>query len=237
MDDIRRVTMQNAAGATGNGNALDVTGLASLGLQVSGTFVGTVAFEGTVDDANWVALQVAAVNTGAVSTTTTAAGLFGCSVAGLSQVRARVSAWASGSVTVIGHAIRQGAGATLADIDIQATETIAIDQTTPGTTNKVIADPNTATPTAYNVTLTNANTEYSQALPANCRGFEFQAQGDVAIRFAFVTGKVATPTAPYLDLKAGDYYFSYPINQGASPSTLYFASGTAATVVEILAWV
>ncbi len=97
-------------------------------------------------------------------------------------------------------------------------------------------DPITSTPTVYSVTLTNANTEYSQALPANCRGFEFQAGGDVAIRFAFVTGKVATPTAPYMDLKAGDYYFSYPLNQGASPSTLYFASGIAATVVQVLAW-
>jgi hypothetical protein len=100
----------------------------------------------------------------------------------------------------------------------------------------VLADPVTATPTPYNLTLTDADTEYSQALPANCRGFEFQARTEAAVRFAFVTGKVAGPTAPYMTLKAGDYYSSPPLNQGASPSTLYLASATAGTVVEILAW-
>jgi hypothetical protein len=115
--------------------------------------------------------------------------------------------------------------------------TVAIDQTIPGTTNKVVADVATATPTVYNVTCTLANTEYSQALPANCRMFEFQARTDVDIRFAFVTGKVATPTAPYMSLKAADYYWSPAINQGASLSTLYVGSSTAGTVVEIIAWV
>lgn len=113
---------------------------------------------------------------------------------------------------------------------------VGIDQTTPGTTNKVVSDVPTVTPTAYNVTLTVADTEYSQALPANCRGFEFQARTEATVRYAFVTGKVATPTAPWLTLKAGDYYFSPPLNQAASPSTLYVGSATAGTIVEILAW-
>jgi hypothetical protein len=113
---------------------------------------------------------------------------------------------------------------------------VGIDQTTPGTTNKVTTDVVMATPTIYNLTLTNANTEYSQAMPANCRGFEFQARTDVEVRYAFVTGKVATPIAPYNTLKIGDYYYSYPLNQGASPSTLYFASATAAVVMCMIAW-
>jgi len=106
-----------------------------------------------------------------------------------------------------------------------------------GTANIGKVDVPTATPTVYNVTLTSADTEYSQAMPANCRGFEFQAMTDVAIRYAFVTGKVATPTAPYITLKMGDYYYSPPLNQGEAPSTLYFASATAGTVMQILAWV
>ena len=114
--------------------------------------------------------------------------------------------------------------------------TVAIDQTTPGTTNKVVADVPTATPTTYNVTLTVADTEYSQALPANCRGFEFQARTEAVVRYAFATGKVAAPTAPYHTLKAGDYYYSPQLNQAAAPSTLYVASPDAGTVVEILAW-
>ena len=93
------------------------------------------------------------------------------------------------------------------------------------------------TPTSYNTTLTTANTEYSQALPSNCRYFEWQCRTEADVRYAFATGKVAGPTAAYHTLKAGDYYFSPQIAQGAAPSTLYWASATAAVVVELLAWV
>jgi hypothetical protein len=91
-------------------------------------------------------------------------------------------------------------------------------------------------PTIYNVTLTSANTEYSQALPPNCRRFDIQPQTNVDVRFAFTTGKVATPTAPYATMKAGNPYNSGDVYQGGAPSTLYFASGTAGTIVEIVAW-
>jgi len=114
--------------------------------------------------------------------------------------------------------------------------TVRIDQSAPGVTNKVVSDVPTATPTAYNVTLTLANTEYSQALPVNCRSFEFQARTEAILRFAFVTSKVAGSVAPFLTLKAADYYYSPPLNQATSPSTLFVASPTAGTVVEILAW-
>jgi len=113
---------------------------------------------------------------------------------------------------------------------------VGIDQTTPGTTNKVVTDIATTTQTDYNVTLTLANTEYSQALPANCRGFEFQCRTDVAIRWSKTTGKVAGPAAPYKTLKAGDYYWSPPLNQGAAPDTLYFAAAVGGLVIELTAW-
>lgn len=97
-------------------------------------------------------------------------------------------------------------------------------------------DPNRSSPTIYNVTLTVANTEYSQAMPYYCRGFEFQCRTEHDIRFAFQTGYVATPTAPYMTLKAGDYYYSPDISQDTAQSTLYFASATAGAVVEIVSW-
>lgn len=93
-----------------------------------------------------------------------------------------------------------------------------------------------ASPSGTSVTLTSADTEYSQVLSTNCRRFEFQCRTEVMTRFAFVTGKVAASTAPFMTLKAGDWYDSGPINQGASPSTLYLASSTAGVVIEILAW-
>ena len=124
--------------------------------------------------------------------------------------------------------------------DLQITlggEAVAINQTTPGVSDHVTADVPTATPATYNVTCTVADTEYSQALPANCRYFEFQARTEATVRYAWATGKVAGPVAPYHTLKAGDCKYGPPINQGASPSTLYVASPTAGTVVEIEAWV
>ncbi len=86
----------------------------------------------------------------------------------------------------------------------------------------------------YNVTLASANTEYSQALPANTRRLSFRCRSGVAIRYAWVTGKVATPTAPYQSLQAGaEYVLDGVLLAG---STLYFASGAVGAVVEMEAW-
>lgn len=92
------------------------------------------------------------------------------------------------------------------------------------------------TRTGYNLTLTLADTEYSQALPDNCLGYEYQCRSENDVRHSTTAGLVATPTAPYETLKAGDYFYSVPLRQGGDPDTLYFASDTAAVVVEIIAW-
>lgn len=99
------------------------------------------------------------------------------------------------------------------------------------------------TPTPYNLTLASADTQYSQALPANCRYFSVQCRTGYDVRIAFVTGKVATSTAPFFTIKAGAGYNS-PENfdganslQGeASALTLYAASAQAGVVLEILCW-
>lgn len=93
-----------------------------------------------------------------------------------------------------------------------------------------------STPTIYNVTLTLADTEYSQAMPNNCRFIEFQCLTAFDVRWAFETGKVAAPTEPYMTLKSGRSYSSPQIDQETSPSTLYFASSQAAVVVQIIVW-
>ena len=90
------------------------------------------------------------------------------------------------------------------------------------------------TPVIYNVTLTNANTEYSQALPANCKKFSIHLRDFTAFRFAYVAGKVAAPTAPYLTVPEG----SEKAEELIQPSslTLYFASSNAGKIAEIEAW-
>lgn len=97
--------LQSAAAATGNGAALDISqpgkgGFSTVVFQLTGTFTATVTFEGTVDGTNWGAIQVVPTATGTAATTATGTGLFRADVRGLAKVRARVSAYTSGNVTV-----------------------------------------------------------------------------------------------------------------------------------------
>ena len=91
-----------------------------------------------------------------------------------------------------------------------------------------------ATIAEYNVTLTNANTEYSQALPANCRKLILRCRTAYDIRYAWATGKVATPTAPYQTLRASAEYALDGIK--VASGIIYLASATAGVVIEMEAW-
>ncbi len=92
----------------------------------------------------------------------------------------------------------------------------------------------TETPTVYNVTLTDADTEYSQKLPSSTREIRFRCRTLFDVRFAWETGKVAAPTAPYLTLPAGSDYHSD--EKDLTAETLYLASSEADVVVEISVW-
>jgi hypothetical protein len=105
---IRNFLFQDKAKTTGDGEELIVTDQAegayeTLTIQITGTFVGTVTFEGSIDGVNYVSLLASDVTTGATATTTTAAGIFRVDVTGLYKVRMRVSAWTSGAITVLGN--------------------------------------------------------------------------------------------------------------------------------------
>lgn len=71
-----------------------------VGVQVSGTFSGTLQFEMTIDGTNFVAIQATNVNTGALVTTTTTTGIFKFDAVGALVVRVRSTAWTSGTATV-----------------------------------------------------------------------------------------------------------------------------------------
>lgn len=99
-------------------------------------------------------------------------------------------------------------------------------------TGTVISPVSTAgTTTEYNVTLTNANTEYSQALPSGTKRFVMQCRTSYDVRWSWTTGKVATPTAPYNTMKAGTGYAED--NLSLSSKTMYLASATAGVIVEL----
>ena len=87
----------------------------------------------------------------------------------------------------------------------------------------------------YNVVLTVADTEYSQVLPANCKGIEFVSRGGYPTRYAFTTGKVAGLVSPYFILKSNCSYEN-PATLNLSSKTIYFASDNAGDVIELIAW-
>lgn len=91
-------------------------------------------------------------------------------------------------------------------------------------------------PKIYNLTLSSADTEYSQALPEVGRISKLLIQCRTAfdVRLAFVTGKVAGPTAPYMTIKSGTAYYDNDVIM--SGSTLFLASSEAGVVAEILVW-
>lgn len=98
---------QSAAVATGNGTAADCTPVSdgpyySATVQVKGITTATITWEGTVDGTNWVAVLATNLTAGTDATTATADGIYRLTVLGFKQVRARISAYTSGTIAVTG---------------------------------------------------------------------------------------------------------------------------------------
>lgn len=92
------------------------------------------------------------------------------------------------------------------------------------------------TPAIFNVTCTNANTEYSQVLPSNTKKIIMNVvngNSSNIIRLAYTTGKVATPTAPYIQYTQDIQYVVEGILYNGS---IYFASTLAGVTIQIECW-
>jgi hypothetical protein len=74
--------------------------ITSVTLAVSGTFTGTLTFEGTSDNSNWFTLSGTKLADGSSATTTTATGQFSFNNSGLLGVRARATAAMTGTAVV-----------------------------------------------------------------------------------------------------------------------------------------
>ena len=96
-------------------------------------------------------------------------------------------------------------------------------------------------PTIYNVTMTLADTEYSQQLNQYTKKFLIHTRDESVFRLAFETGHVAAPAAPYLTVLANTRYYEDHIDVYVAiadwDGTLYFASSAAGKVIEIVEWV
>jgi hypothetical protein len=108
---------------------------------------------------------------------------------------------------------------------------VPIDPATADATKGITA----LTPTLYPVTLTVADTEYPQALPTGTKKVNIHARTNDIFRLAFVTGKVAAPTDPYMTIPINSEYCVDSVYLTAV--TVYLASSVAGTVIEIEVWV
>ena len=79
---------------------LPIGGKSAVGIVITGTWVGTITFEGTVDGTNWNAINAVAASTSTPQSTTVVNGLFRLTPAGLFQVRAIMTAFTSGSAAL-----------------------------------------------------------------------------------------------------------------------------------------
>lgn len=77
-----------------------VDGQASAGIQVEGTFVGTLEFEGSINGEDWESLPFKVPSTGVESSSTESEGIFSGPIAGIKRIRVRASAWTSGTANI-----------------------------------------------------------------------------------------------------------------------------------------
>lgn len=95
------LSSQGVLGAAQESVLLSVAGLGGVAFQVQGTFSGTITFEATVQGQDFTAFRVTAANSSTPVTTATTAGIYIGSAVGFLSVRARMSAYTSGSATVL----------------------------------------------------------------------------------------------------------------------------------------
>lgn len=77
-----------------------VAGQGSIGIQITGTWSGTITFQGSIDNTNFVTLQVIPSTSATPVTTTTGNGVWTASIAGLTSVRARMTSFSDGTAVV-----------------------------------------------------------------------------------------------------------------------------------------
>ncbi len=141
--------LQNAAAGTGNGTEMELHGkYGMVVVRVLGITSATITFEAfrtNVKGDAYAAIAGTNVATGAFASTATADGTFIFDVRGVWKFRARVSTYVSGTIYVHGCATAQDAqnGSVTIGSSLPAGTAllgkVGIDQTTDGTTNRVVA--------------------------------------------------------------------------------------------------
>lgn len=101
LDTISPDTTSTGSIATvGNTVTLATNGQSSVGIQVTGSFTGTILIEGTTDGSTWSPTTAASLSNGTLQSTITGSFNGQSNVAGLSSLRLRATAFSAGTATV-----------------------------------------------------------------------------------------------------------------------------------------
>lgn len=115
-------------------------GMSAAAVQITGTWAGTIQFEGTVDGAVWTPVNGVFAGSSAPGPTITVNGVVRLTPSGLASIRVNATLWTSGTATITMRAGRGTGGVFLNQslpVGSNVIGKVSIDQATPGTTNLV----------------------------------------------------------------------------------------------------
>ena len=80
---------------------MSMNGCSSAAIMIAGTWVGTITFEASLDGTTWAAINAVSASTSMPQTTATVNGLYRLTPGGVQQIRANMTAFTSGSATLL----------------------------------------------------------------------------------------------------------------------------------------
>lgn len=94
--------LQSTIAASGTANAIQISEgrVKTVGIQISGTWVGTIEFDASIDGTNWTAVSLTPFPSGTAASRATANGTWTGNIEGMIFFRANPTAWTSGTATV-----------------------------------------------------------------------------------------------------------------------------------------
>lgn len=95
--------LQSSAVAVGDGTTLDVTGLDFVAVDVRGITSAVVTFQGSINNTDFSDLLANTIGTMVWSATTIANGMYIIPVSGLKYLKARISSYSSGTITIAAY--------------------------------------------------------------------------------------------------------------------------------------
>lgn len=234
-------TLQNAATGNGNGTVFDITGYATVILSVQGSLGGgsTVNFEVSADGGTtWTSLTGLNVGTTTTGTSTTTTGDWTFNTAGYGKMRARISSFGSGTITVKGVASvvagsgggagGGGGGSVTSNLTQINGNTVATGNGTAssGTQRVTVASDNSAIPslvTGIAKGATSANSATVSSVNADCNAL------DVYVRGGGSSGSTTIAPGTVSTFIASDV----PFSPGTTATDVWSLYGSGSSTVKI----